>query len=58
MSGLHVAEVVELDDHSEKESVYPLSVQILITEGVMEAFMKCKNVISNAVQVSHLLICY
>ena len=51
MSGLRAAEVVVLDDHSEKESVYQLSVQTIITEGVMEILMKKENVMSNVVQV-------
>ena len=54
MSGLHAARVVVLDDHSEIESVYRLTVQILITEGVMEILMKNKNAMRDVVQVSHL----
>ena len=54
MNGLCAAEVVVLDDLSEGGGVCWQSAQILITEDVMEILMKKENVMSNAVQVSHL----
>ena len=54
MNGLCAVEVVVLDNHSEKENVYQLSVQFLITRNVMEALLKEETVMSNVVQVSYL----
>ena len=51
MNGLHAAEVVVLDDRSEREGVCRLSVQTIITEGVMEILMKKESVMINVVQV-------
>ena len=51
MNGLHVAEVVVLDDLSEGGRVYQPSAQILITEDVMGILMNKENAMNNAVQV-------
>ena len=57
INGLHAAEVVVLDSHSEEGSAYQLSVQFLIvTKDVMETLLKEENVMSNVVQVSYLKI--
>ena len=56
MNGLHAAEVVVLDNHSEKGGVYQLNVQFLISKSVMEILLKEKNVMRDVVQVCHLTL--
>ena len=53
MNGLHVAEVVALDDLSERGHVCQRSAQILIVKSVMGILMKEENAMKIVAQVNH-----